>query len=146
MPTLAGMVAASSGRFVPPLTMARTGQGLSIGQFKIMESNYAQYNYTLAGASAATRSNNIVTITPTTGTATVQAVAPKGIMTSAVVNIGRAAYTYHDSYHHSPVCASNWSKGQCAAWGPRNNHYNGSPLNPGPAHYTNSEGEWWRIW
>lgn len=144
MPTLAGMVSAGGGRFVPPLTMGRAGLGLTAGQFKITDANYAQYNYTLTGP--ATRSANIVTLTTATSTGTVQAVAPKGVTTSAVVNIGRAAYTYHDSYHHSPVCASNWSKGQCAAWGPPNNHYNGSPLNPGPASYTNSEGEWWRIW
>lgn len=144
MPTVIGMVAAAGGRFVPPLNIARTGQGLSAGQFRITDSLYATYNYTLGGSAA--RSGNLVTLAPVTSTGTVQAVAPKGITASSVVNVGRAAYTYHDSYHHSPVCASNWSKGQCAAWGPPNNHYNGSPLNPGPASYTNSEGEWWRIW
>lgn len=145
MPTLAGMMSAGGGRFVPPITVARTGLGLSAGQFKITTANYAQYNYNLTGTGIS-RASDIVSLSVATSEGTVQAEAPKGVMTSSVVNVARAAYTYHDSYHHSPVCASNWSKGQCAAWGPPNNHYNGSPLNPGPASYTNSEGEWWRIW
>jgi hypothetical protein len=144
MPILAGMVTAGGGRFVPPLNIGRSGLGLAAGQFRITDASYASYNYTLGGT--ASRSGDLVTLPGVNDTGTVQVTAPKGITSSAVVNVGRAAYTYHDSYHHNPVCASHFSKGQCAGWKGSAPIYSGSPLNPGPASYTNSEGEWWRIW
>lgn len=137
--------AASSGRFVPPLTVGRTGLGLSTGQFKITDTGYASYNYTLTGP--ASRTNNIVTLTTTPSTGTVQAVAPKGLITSSTtVNIARTPYTYHSSYHTSQPCASHWHSGQCAAWGPAHHILNGHHKNSPPANYNDSESEWWRIW
>lgn len=144
MPILAAMITAGGGRFVPPLTVARSGQGLSAGQFKITDASYTQYNYTLGGS--ATRSANIVSLPTTPSSGTVQAFPPKGITGSSVVNVARTPYTYHSSYHHNPRCASHWHSGQCAAWGSPNVHYNGEVKNGAPANYSDSEGEWWRIW
>lgn len=143
-----GLIAAataSSGRFVPPITVARTGLGLSAGQFKITTPNYSIYNYVLTGANT-TRAADIVSLTATTATGTVQPFAPKGVVGGTVVNVARTPYTYHSSYHHNPKCASHWHSGQCAQWGPPNTHYNGEVKNSPPANYSDSEGEWWRIW
>jgi hypothetical protein len=144
MPILAAMITAGGGRFVPPLTVQRTGLGLSAGQYKITDTGYLSYNYTMGGT--ATRSGNIVSLASTTASGTVQAFPPKGITGSAVVNVARTPYTFHSSYHHNPRCASHWHSGQCAAWGSPNTHYNGEVKNSPPANYTDSEGEWWRIW
>jgi hypothetical protein len=148
MPILAGMVTSGGGRFVPPLTVARAGLGLAAGQFKITDANYAQLNYTPGGQASV--AGNIISLpnapTGPASSGTVQAVAPKGIMTSAVVNVARTPYTYHNSHHHNPKCASHWHGGQCAQWGPPNHGYNSSPLDGTPSGYVSSENEWWRIW
>jgi len=144
MPILAAMITAGGGRFVPPLTVARSGLGLSAGQFKITDTSYAQYNYSLGGS--ATRSLNIVSLPTTPASGTVQAVAPKGVTGSGVINVARTPYTFHASYNHALQCASHWSSGQCAAWGPPANHFAGNIKNSPPANYSDSEGEWWRIW
>ena len=137
---------ASSGRFVPAMTIARTGLGLSAGQFKITDATYnAGYTYTLTGPNTS-RSGQIVSLTTTPAQGTVQPFPPKGITGGTVVNVARTPYTYHASYHHNPRCASHWSSGQCAAWGPNNHHFNGNVKNPTPTNYSDSEGEWWRIW
>jgi hypothetical protein len=143
MPILAAMITAGGGRFVPPLTIARTGLGLSAGQYRITDHS-ASFNYTLGGS--ATRSTNLVSLATTPSSGTVQAVAPKGVTASPVVNVARTPYTFHASYSYSQNCASHWSSGQCAAWGPDNAHFNGNVKNGTPANYTDSEGEWWRIW
>ena len=143
MPILAAMITAGGGRFVPPMTVQRSGLGLSAGQYKITDSLYTSYNYTMGGS--ATRSGNIISLSSTPSSGTVQATAPKGITSSTVVNVARTPYTYHSSYHSNPKCTSHWSKGQCAAWG-SNHHYNGEVKNAAPASYSDSEGEWWRIW
>ena len=134
---------ASGGRFVPPITVARSGLGLSAGQFKITDTNYTQYNYIMGGS--ATRSANIISLSSTPSSGTVQAQAPKGVTASAVVNVARTPYTFHNAYAYSPICYSHWHSGQCASLGVQE-HYLGSPKNPTPTNYTDSEGEWWRIW
>lgn len=145
MPIFAGIAAAASGgRFVPPLTVGRSGLGLSAGQFRITDYS-ATYNYLLTGANTS-RSGNLLTLGATTAQGTVQAQAPKGVTASSVVNIARTPYTFHSSFHHNPRCASHWHSGQCAAWGPPNTHYNGELKNSPPSGYSDSEGEWWRIW
>lgn len=143
---------ASSGRFIPAMTIARAGLGLSAGQFKITDLTYnASYQYVLGGS--ASRSGQIVSLpagTPAgTGAATqgtVRPFPPKGLTGGTVVNIARQPYTYHASYHHNPKCSSHWHSGQCAQWGPNNHHYNGEVKDNTPADYNDSEGEWWRIW
>lgn len=147
MPILAGMITSSGGRFIPPITVARTGLGLTAGQFKITDANYAQYNYVLTGS--ASRTGNIVTLpgapsgAATSGT--VQVMPPKGGVSGAVVNVARTPYTYHSGHHDTLYCATNWHSGQCAGWGTHHNPY-GPVKNGAPANYTDSEGEWWRIW
>ena len=145
MPTLAGMVSSGSGRFVPPITVARTGLGLTAGQFKITTANYAQYDYTLTGTYT-TRAADIVSLTNTNTTGTVTPVAPKGLISGTTVNVARTPYTYHNAYNDHPQCATNWHSGQCAAWGPPAHSFAYSAKNPTPTNYTDSEGEWWRIW
>ena len=134
----------SSGRFVPPLTVARTGLGLTAGQFKITDASYTLYTYILTGANT-TRSGNIVSLNATTATGTIAATGPKGIVSSAVVNIARTPYTFYSHYSETPYCATNWHSGQCAGWG-SHGHYSGPYKNTPPTSYTDSEGEWWRIW
>ena len=133
---------ASGGRFVPPITVARTGLGLSAGQFKI--TNYSStYTYTLGGS--ASRSADIISLSGTTSQGTVQPFPPKGITGGTVVNVARTPYTYYTYSTTTPYCATHWSKGQCAGWGGHTTHY-GPYKNPTPANYSDSEGEWWRIW
>lgn len=137
---------AGGGRFVPPLVVARSGLGLSAGQFEITDYS-STYIYNMGGQASLT--DDIITLpnapSGPASSGTVQALPPKGVLSSSVVNVARTPYTYHDSYHHNPKCTSHWSKGQCASWG-SNHHYNGVVKNPAPAGYSDSEGEWWRIW
>ncbi len=142
----AGIVGAtaSSGRFVPPITVARTGLGLSAGQYKLTTGYNAGYIYNLTGTYTG-RSGDLITLSNATSSGTVTPQAPKGIYTGTTVNVARTPYTYHASYQTGSYCTSNWSKGQCASWG-GNHHFNGNIKNSPPTHYTDSEGEWWRIW
>jgi len=137
---------ASGGRFVPPITVARSGLGLSAGQFRITDYT-TSYNYTLGGS--ASRSGNTLSLpNAPSGPAsqgTVQPFPPKGVTGGTVVNVARTPYTYYTYHTNNPYCASHWSSGQCAAWGNHVNHY-GPYKNATPTNYTDSEGEWWRIW
>lgn len=137
---------AGGGRFVPPITVARSGLGLSAGQFRITDYS-ATYSYTLGGS--ASRSTNTLTLpNAPSGPAsqgTVQPFPPKGVTGGTVVNIARTPYTFYTYSTSTPYCATHWSKGQCAGWGSHTTHY-GPFKNPTPTNYTDSEGEWWRIW
>lgn len=143
MPTLAGMISAGGGRFVPPITVARTGLGLSAGQYKI--TNYSsQYNYTLTG-SFISRATDIVSLSNTNTSGTVQPFPPKGVPGGTIVNVARTPYTYYGHDQATPFCTTNHHGGQCAAWGTHHT-WAGPFKNAAPPSYTDSEGEWWRIW
>lgn len=143
MPTIAGMMSASSGRFVPLMTIARTGLGLSAGQFKI--TNYVSTNiYTLTGANTF-RSTDTISLNATTAQGTVQPFPPKGVTGGTVVNVARTPYTFYGHNVSSPYCASHYHDGQCAA-GASHNTFAGPYKNGTPTNFTDSEGEWWRIW
>jgi hypothetical protein len=144
MPTLAGMVTASGGRFVPPITVARTGLGLAAGQFRITVYNGTLNTYVLTGANTS-RSGDLLTLTTTPASGTVQAFPPKGVTGSTIVNIARTPYTYYGHDQATPYCATNHHGGQCAGWGTHHT-WAGPYKNAAPPSYTDSEGEWWRIW
>lgn len=143
MPTLAGMITAGSGRFVPPITVARTGLGLSAGQYRITDYN-AQYGYTLTGANTS-RSGDLLSLTIANTSGTVQPFAPKGPPGGTIVNIARTPYTYYGHDQATPYCATNHHSGQCAGWGTHHT-WAGPYKSATPVNYTDSEGEWWRIW
>lgn len=143
MPTVVGMVAAAGGRFVPPMTIARTGLGLSAGQFKITDYS-STYNYTLTGANT-TRATDIVSLNVADAQGTVQAFPPKGITGGTVVNVARTPYTYYGHNVSTPYCQSHYQDGQCAQ-GVSHNTWAGPYKNATPTNFTDSEGEWWRIW
>jgi hypothetical protein len=137
------LAASAGGRFVPPLTIARSGLGLSAGQYRITDANYLSYSHILGGS--ATRSGNTISLAPTNSSGTVTVAPPKGALTGATVNVARTPYTFHANYNTTPYCASHWSSGQCAAWGAHHT-FAGNIKNGTPANYSDSEGEWWRIW
>jgi hypothetical protein len=150
MPILAAMITAGGGRFVPPMTIARAGQSLSAGQFKITDYS-ASFNYTTTAVTGgpATRTNAIVQIATSAGQATsqatVQAFPPKGITGGTVINVARTPYTYYGHNVSTPYCQSHYGDGQCAQ-GVSHNTWAGPYKGGTPANYTDSEGEWWRIW
>lgn len=133
----------SSGRFVPPITVARTGLGLSAGQFKITDYS-ATYVYTLTGANTV-RATDIVSLNATPAQGTVQPSPPKGGVVGTVVNVARTPYTYYGHFSSTPYCQSHYHDGQCAQ-GVSHNTWVGPYKNATPPLYTDSEGEWWRIW
>jgi len=147
MPILAGMVTSNGGRFVPPLTVARSGLGLTAGQFKITDTNYTQMNYTPTGEASV--AGNIITLprapSGAAASGTVQAFAAKGIMGSTVVNVTRTPYTYYSYTTDTPYCGTHYHGGKCAAGGNHQSFY-GPYQNGTPSGYTDSEGEWWKIW
>lgn len=137
---------ATGGRFVPPITVGRTGLGLTAGQFKITDYS-GSYVYTLGGQ--ASRSTDIITLpNAPSGAAsqgTVQPSPPKGGVVGTVVNVARTPYTYYGHYVDTPYCQSHYHDSQCAQ-GVNHQTWAGPYKNSTPPLYTDSEGEWWRIW
>lgn len=172
MPTVAARaVTAGSGRSVvaatPTLSYAGSGT-TNNGKFTI--TNYdSSYTYTCSGG---TISGNQVTVTATTGSATVTATTPKGLSASAPVTPSRHAWdqtyvAYTQCYNPCGNCRTDvnphtWgcgcgsgcndsgggAWGDCICRGPGYyyaNNYGPSGYTWSGSDYNNGSGEWWKI-
>jgi hypothetical protein len=173
MPAISMLSApAGGGRFTPlKPTLTYAGSGLSnMGKFTITNHD-ATYIYTATGGTVA---SNVLTVTASTGSATLTARAPKGLTNSAGVVAERKA-PVQDSYFvptgpFQCLYSPNPIIGGCGpgtfypagGWGPGEpagfyccytpGYYVFYWVNYGPqgytwggSDYTNGQGEWWKI-
>jgi len=171
MPVISMLSApAGGGRFTPlKPTLTYAGSGLSnMGKFTITNHD-ATYIYTATGGTVA---SNVLTVTASTGSATLTAKAPKGLTNSpSIVAYRQAAVltTVPFTQYNNPCgdCVQTgpnendwvWScgcvgasadggiYGPCICRGPGYSYYEnyGPTYTWGGSDYTNGQGEWWRI-
>jgi hypothetical protein len=162
---------AGGGRFTPVKpTLTYAGSGLTnMGKFTITNHD-ATYIYTATGGTVA---SNVLTVTATTGSATLTAKAPKGLTDSAGVIAERKAPTQTfivTTPFQCYGCPSPGFGAPCCAPGPCGcgtfhasgfdysgfwacceagyyvyDNYAGSGYTWGGSDYTNGQGEWWKI-
>ena len=151
----------------PTLTYLGSGT-TNLGKFRI--ANYdASLTYVVTGG---TRSGDEVTVTASTGSATITAQAPKGLVASSPAVAERKApdqtsVPYTQCYNpcgdcNTSVNPNTWSCGcgsgcndsgggawgVCICRGPGYsywNNYSGSGYGWSGSDYTNGQGEWWRV-
>jgi hypothetical protein len=169
MPAISMLSApAGGGRFTPlKPTLTYAGSGLTnMGKFTITNHD-ATYIYTATGGTVA---SNVLTVTASTGSATLTARAPKGLTNSAGVVAERKAPTqtfivttpFQCYYSPNPIIggcgpgtfypAGGWGPGEpagfyaCCELGYFvYDNYAGQGYTWGGSDYTNGQGEWWKI-